>query len=167
MGIDSFFDSKISLKTVIFFGSMWLIFASTVALYFFGGVKEGFDAVSVGIGSVLNYKMGNGIKGSWENEETMSIKKSDVAKDEHKIETETPDISTGDMFLSNLEHNIAGKDPSTADNLYDLTFFKDNAFSPDCCPSNYTSSGGCACISPEQIKFLGHRAGNNTLVSDF
>lgn len=166
MGIDSILNSPISLKTVIFFGSIWMIFASVVALFFFGGVKEGFDAVTVGIGSVINYKMGNGVKGSWENDD---MPKSDQISDSIKTNSElkTPDILASEMILANLEHNNAGNDPSLANELYDLTFFKDNAFSPECCPSNYTSSGGCACMSPEQIKFLGHRAGNNTLVSDF
>ena len=44
-----------------------------------------------------------------------------------------------------------------------LTVFENTKFSPECCPSNYSSSTGCACMTPEQMKFLGQRGGNRTL----
>jgi hypothetical protein len=48
-----------------------------------------------------------------------------------------------------------------------LSIFADNKFRPECCPSTYSSSTGCACVSQEQIKYLSERAGNRTMTSEF
>ena len=48
-----------------------------------------------------------------------------------------------------------------------LSFFKDNEFSEECCPSSYSSSGGCACMSVDQMNYLNERAGNRTTSSNF
>tara|TARA_A100001015_G_scaffold176905_1_gene196741 strand:+ start:527 stop:925 length:399 start_codon:yes stop_codon:yes gene_type:complete len=45
-------------------------------------------------------------------------------------------------------------------NSHDMTFLANNKFTPECCPSMYSSSTGCACITPEQGRFLNER-GNN------
>ena len=37
----------------------------------------------------------------------------------------------------------------------------ENDFKPECCPANYTSSKGCACITFEQEQELMKRGGNN------
>ena len=37
----------------------------------FGGIKEGFNAGLVGLGSAIDYKMGDGVKKSWENAGTI------------------------------------------------------------------------------------------------
>ena len=44
----------------------------------------------------------------------------------------------------------------------ELVIFAQNKFKPECCPSPYSSSTGCACITPEQIKYLNSRGGNVT-----
>jgi len=43
-----------------------------------------------------------------------------------------------------------------------ITMFKDTPFKPECCPSTYTSSSGCACLTPDQKKKLNNR-GNNSI----
>ena len=35
-----------------------------------------------------------------------------------------------------------------------LDFFGETTFSPNCCPSTYTSSSGCACLSKDQMTHL-------------
>jgi hypothetical protein len=45
-------------------------------------------------------------------------------------------------------------------NSHEMTFLANNRFTPECCPSMYSSSTGCACITPEQGRFLNER-GNN------
>jgi len=44
-----------------------------------------------------------------------------------------------------------------------MLMFKDNKFKPECCPSTYTSSTGCACISTDQTQYLNQRGGNRTI----
>ena len=44
-----------------------------------------------------------------------------------------------------------------------MLMFKDNKFKPECCPSTYTNSTGCACVSTEQTQYLNQRGGNRTI----
>ena len=46
-------------------------------------------------------------------------------------------------------------------------FLDSTKFSPGCCPSTYSSSTGCACLSPQQISFLNQRGGNRTCSSQY
>jgi hypothetical protein len=99
--------------------------------------KEGFN-----IGSApLNYRLGEGVPGdTW----TSAIRNTHY-----------------NMYAS-LDNNIAGTVPLPSDELF---FFYKNEFSPDCCykPQQYSSSTGCACMSPSQMKYISSRGGNNTL----
>ena len=45
----------------------------------------------------------------------------------------------------------------------ELFFFKDTKFDSSCCPSTYTNSMGCACMSKKQFQHLTMRGGNNTI----
>ena len=102
-------------------------------------VKEGFNLM----GAPMNYKLGDGVPG-----DTWSI-------------PHTPSQADDDMYAS-LANNVAGKVPLPDDQLF---LFYDNKFSPECCykPQQYSSSTGCACISPAQMKYISSRGGNNTL----
>lgn len=44
-----------------------------------------------------------------------------------------------------------------------MFFFKDTKFNTSCCPSTYTSSLGCACMSKKQFQYLTQRGGNHTI----
>ena len=45
----------------------------------------------------------------------------------------------------------------------ELFFFADNKFKPECCPSTYSDSMGCACLSQAQVDYINERGGNRTL----
>ena len=45
----------------------------------------------------------------------------------------------------------------------ELFFFADNKFNPECCPSTYSDSMGCACLSQDQVTYINQRGGNRTL----
>lgn len=45
----------------------------------------------------------------------------------------------------------------------EMFMFANNDFKPECCPSTYTSSTGCACITQEQVNYINQRGGNRTL----
>ena len=62
MSINKFLDQTISIKLIIVGGGFWLIVAVFVVYFMFGGIKEGFNAGLVGIGSAIDYKMGDGVK---------------------------------------------------------------------------------------------------------
>jgi len=50
--------------------------------------------------------------------------------------------------------------PQTNDSL--MNFFGDIPFRPDCCPSTYSNSVGCACLSGSKLDMLVKRGGNRT-----
>ena len=45
----------------------------------------------------------------------------------------------------------------------ELFFFADNKFKPECCPSTYSDSTGCACFSQAQVDYINQRGGNRTM----
>ena len=48
-----------------------------------------------------------------------------------------------------------------------LALFADNKQSPECCPSMYSGSDGCVCLSDEQANYLNSRGGNRVCPSEF
>ena len=47
-----------------------------------------------------------------------------------------------------------------------LFMFAHNKCSPGCCPSTYSSSGGCVCSTPEQRKWVAQTRAHNKNASD-
>jgi len=111
-----------------------------------GGVKEGFQAGTALAGAALDYSMGNGVQGSWEANQNEAI------------------TGSYKSWYAHLDANKGGPVPLADGQLY---MFAENKFDASCCPSTYSSSTGCACLSPEQAKYLNERGGNRTLNSQF
>lgn len=63
---------------------------------------------------------------------------------------------------NNLNTNVGSEVPLPEGKLY--MFYK-NKFNENCCPSTYSSSTGCVCLSKEQSNYLNQRGGNRTLTS--
>lgn len=61
--------------------------------------------------------------------------------------------------LNSYQYNSGPEIPLPEGQLF---FFKDTKFKPSCCPSTYTSSIGCACMSKNQFQHLTERGGNHT-----
>jgi len=110
-----------------------------------GGVKEGFQIGTELMGAALNYSMGNGVKGSWDNT---------------KADAEAKKVNVYDT----LSTNVGGEVPLPDGELY---MFYNNKNSPDCCPSVYSADNGCVCASREQMVYLNQRGGNRTLNTEF
>jgi len=108
-----------------------------------GGVKEGFEDVMKVSGAAVDYVMGKDVKGSWTSG---PVEKRDY-----------------DSWYGHLEGH-KGAHPMESDKMY---MFGENKFDADCCPSTYSSSTGCACLSPEQAKHLNERGGNRTLPGEY
>jgi hypothetical protein len=49
----------------------------------------------------------------------------------------------------------------------ELLFFSKTPFKPECCPSTYSNSKGCACIDDKSRAYLRERGGNNVPYSIF
>lgn len=50
--------------------------------------------------------------------------------------------------------------PYDMSNDQELFQFASNRISADCCPSPFSSDGGCVCLTDAQIKEFGNRGGN-------
>ena len=131
-----------------------------------GGIKEGFEAID-NLGANMSYIMGNNINGSVHDLQFTggdnSTLKNDIEKVNPPYEPEKVNEDSDKKEINiykDLETNI-GKESNFSKN--DMSFFENTEFSPECCPSNYSTSSGCACMTPEQMKFLGQRGGNRTL----
>ena len=152
MSLNHFLNQTISIKLIIVVGGFWLIVAAFIVYIIFGGIKEGFAAGLVGLGSAINYKMGDGVKRSWENNGTI-------------INHKNPDaLNDSDNIYSELEKNEGGAIPLPEG---EMLIFDSNVFSPECCPSPYSTGDGCVCATPEQMKHLNERGGNRTLTSEY
>ena len=156
MGIDTFFEKRISVRTIFVIMIFGLIFGGIFLYFAFGGVQEGFQAGLVGIGAAINYKMGDGVKKSWENKNTL-LNNNPLPIDS-KVASDSANV------YSALEKNEGGPIPLPED---EMLIFDTNKFSPDCCPSNYSNADGCVCASPEQMKYLNERGGNRTLTGEY
>jgi hypothetical protein len=156
MNIENFFEKRVSVRT-LFTIMIFLFILGSIVLYFaFGGIKEGFQAGLVGIGAAIDYKMGDGVKRSWENKNTIL--------NNNPSPTDSKAINDSANIYSDLEKNEGGPIPLPED---ELLIFDQNKFSPDCCPSTYSTGEGCLCASPEQMKYLNERGGNRTLNGEF
>jgi hypothetical protein len=49
----------------------------------------------------------------------------------------------------------------------EMDFFSNSSFKPECCPSTYSNSQGCACLTGDQYNYLITRGGNNVPYSEY
>ena len=67
----------------------------------------------------------------------------------------------------NAKSVIQGATGLTDVDAGNLALFADNKQSPECCPSIYSGSNGCVCLSDEQANYLNSRGGNRVCPSEF
>ncbi len=114
-------------------------------------LKEGFAKISdIANAASVNYSMGKDNPGSW-MQKALGY--------------------AGDMGYNTVLARNANNKGTTVP-LQDavpptMVFFRDNSFTPECCPSTYSSSTGCACTSVSQLNFLNQRGGNRTFPTEF
>lgn len=111
-----------------------------------GGILEGFAAGTELVGAALNYSIGDGVPISWEAQDTQNI------------------TSNTNSIYEHLDANKGSPVPLQEGELF---MFSNNKFDSSCCPSTYSNSMGCACLSTEQAKYLNERGGNRTLTTIF
>ena len=132
------------LNAVIFLFLGFLIATHTAAGCSKISVKEAMTNLSNA--ATLNHQNNGDVKGSWENKSY---------------------AYAGNMGYESVldKHESYEGTPVPLENT--LFYFQDNDFKPECCPSTYTTSTGCACTSVEQMKYLNERGGNRTMSSEF
>lgn len=95
------------------------------------------------LGAPVEWKMGEGQSTNWQNKAAQYSKDMGYSETSSKYSqysgTPVP-LPEGQMLM-----------------------FNDNKFKPECCPSTYSSSTGCACITQEQVNYINQRGGNRTM----
>jgi len=121
-----------------------------------GGVSGGSNSVSAFTTTKENFQVSKplGWK-SMEENESDDVNLSSWVSDAIKY---SKGMGTEDR-LNSLQYNSGPPIPLPEGQLF---FFKDTKFNPSCCPSTYTSSIGCACMSKKQFQYLSQRGGNHT-----
>ena len=157
MGVNNFLEKRVSMRTIFTLMAFFLVFSALILYFSFGGIKEGFQAALVGIGAAIDYKMGDGVKKSWENSSTILNNSNPLALQEK--------LNDSKNIYSDLEKNEGGEALPLPEG--ELLIFDKNKFSPECCPAPYSNGDGCVCASPEQMKYLNERGGNRTLTSEY
>jgi hypothetical protein len=95
------------------------------------------------MGAPLDWQIGAGQVMNWQNKANQYANDMGYSEQRSKYSqfTGTPvPLPEGQMFM-----------------------FADNKFKPECCPSTYSSSTGCACITQEQVDYINQRGGNRTM----
>lgn len=155
--MNNFFDKRVSLRTIFIILAFLLILGGIFLYFAFGGIKEGFQAGLVGLGAAIEYKMGDGVKKSWENTNA-------IINNSNPLDINAEPANDVLNIYADLEKNEGGPIPLPED---ELLLFEKNKFSPECCPSPYSNGDGCVCASPEQMQYLNERGGNRTLTSQY
>lgn len=135
------FINNLSMTSIIIL-VLCIIVGAIIACHLFIGCcsikipKEGFT------GAPLDYQMGQGVPG--DTYEAPLVNSMGIMNN----------------LYQSLKDNKGGPVPPKG-----LFLFSQNNFKPECCytPQQYSSSSGCACISPDQMKFIASRGGNNTI----
>ena len=103
------------------------------------GLQEGMAVM----GASVDYVMGEDTVNSWTNKANKYAANMgyDKAKSKYSQNKGTPvPLPEGQLYM-----------------------FADTEFKPECCPSTYSSSTGCACITQEQVSYINERGGNRTI----
>jgi len=101
-------------------------------------VKEGFELAN---GAAVNYVMGAGVPTDvYDKPYSSTQKKLNVVSQTNQLTSVSGD---------------------------NLALFAKNKFSPECCPSDYSSYPGCLCKTQNQVDYINTRGGNRTTNSDF
>lgn len=145
------------------------------------GNKEGFlpDLFKTGmdVASRMTSGMGMGM-GPAPREEAIPVKGAGAGKEGLALMgSDVNEVQNGDVagmwvtkantYASEFGYGIINNTGSayTADEPLkngEMVIFAKNKFKPECCPSPYSSSTGCVCMTPEQITYLNTRGGNRT-----
>lgn len=70
-----------------------------------------------------------------------------------------PDKASGGPVLD--QDNSLPTVDGTSDSARSMFMMAFNQCDPSCCPSTYSCSGGCVCMTKDQVNFVGTRGSNN------
>jgi len=188
------FGYKLNVVYLIIIGLLLFFINLNTLCSCSGGIHKTFNNLSNVVetmsnisGAELHYKIGDGVKNSWDNSSNMNDRKCGCGNKNCGRGNKNCGCGNKNCGCGNKKCGCGNKNCGRGNkkcgcgnkncgcDLYNnkekngkinlLGFFNKNTFSADCCPSNYTNSHGCLCISKKQSEFLNKRGGNRTLNS--
>jgi hypothetical protein len=165
---------KVIILLLIFLGIFWL---STICGCTQGGAYGLYEGVTTmaSTASKAVIAKGSSAKVSGSGKPTLPSA-SKLAKGSSKKEGFGTALSEAHTVDTSRWSNPAlGASPTKAGNSEanpqlasgELDFFENTEFKPECCPTTYSNSMGCACISQNQYQYLITRGGNNVPFSQY
>lgn len=160
---------KVSLEVLILIGIVYLIMAlhTVCSCCNIGRIIEGLQAIKEGVKSEIAKK--EGFSGANTNYGESSS---------YDINVDTPVDTSSWMQGSLVVQPGKPVDPAVKAILDrpkqpvplpegEMLMFANTPFKPECCPSSFSTSDGCACITTEQYNYLQTRASNNVPYSEY
>ena len=74
------------------------------------------------------------------------------------VSESSSNTASGNVFASLDKNSVDDSEPLPEGQM---SIFAQNTLSPSCCPATYSGSTGCVCATPEQMRFISARGGNN------
>jgi hypothetical protein len=109
------------------------------------------------IASPVNFNMGTGVLGSYDN-----LKLDTSCKEGWKAPPCNPPVKSNYMFLPQGTPLPLKNEMIYSELPKDSMFVFANSYaSPDCCPSTFSTDRGCVCTTDFQRKFIGEQRGAN------
>jgi len=130
---------------VLISGLFLLCLANLLAMWGFGGRREGFTSYFLENAGDLKA----GPMGPYDQVRLQSGNKTSTYRSNRPNES------------------MEGNYPSFKLGPDNLFMFKDNTAKPECCGSTYSTDTGCVCTTPAQRNFLNTRGGNRTVEDGF
>lgn len=140
----SILGNKVRVEIIALCILVGIILCVTTLCSCAGGLQEGFAAGKTVLGSALGNNIGDGVPGSY---------------------SKVSPPPTYDSYFSSLNGNTQGLSVPLQNG--EMAIFSENKSSPECCPATYSTSMGCVCETPQQMKYLDQRGGNRTHNSEF
>jgi len=156
-------------EILILIGLMtWVIIASVCfsCMRINFGIEEGFDLIKNVVESgTLN---GSPIYKPPVSSADLNIYPRTVVSPTNNLATTSSELTTGnDSTLTGANYKPSPEFKPLTMKDGELDIMAASSFSPDCCPSYYSNSNGCACMTDTQTNFLTQRGGNNFPVSEY
>ena len=121
------------------------------------GGSENLLMLTTGAPAELNWSIGLGVNHSFDNRIMKPSGQSSWRRPPDNVL-----LSNGPMFIPFGTHVPLRNEEIYQSPPDDSMFvFSRNKASPECCPSTYSTSGGCVCTTPGQRKFIAEKRGNN------
>ena len=105
----------------------------------------------------LSWRMGNGVPGSLDG---LVLKPGGVSN--WRRQPNNAQFQDGKLFVPqghSLPLKVEEQPMMMPKNS--MFMFANNRYSPSCCPSTFSTSGGCVCATQQQRRFVGQRRGDN------